>query len=152
MCVCVCVSAQSCPTLCDPMDYRPSSSSVHGIIPGKNTGVGCHSFLQGTFQTQGWTKPSSLASPELADRLFTTVSWCVCMHKSYKNIEKSHGLKMKWLYTLRMTARNTRRDIIMLFALERKRRAPQKDSGPLTMYLWLHDKQREVNIHTPHKH
>ena len=24
--------AQSCPTLCDPMDYRPPCSSVHGIL------------------------------------------------------------------------------------------------------------------------
>ena len=27
--------AQSCPTLCDPMDYRPPSSSVHGILQAK---------------------------------------------------------------------------------------------------------------------
>ena len=34
-----------------PMDYRllcPWNS------PGKNTGVGCHSLLQGIFPTQGW--------------------------------------------------------------------------------------------------
>ena len=31
-CPCVCVLvAQSCPTLCDLMDYRPPGSSVHGI-------------------------------------------------------------------------------------------------------------------------
>ena len=40
---------------CDPMDCSPSSSSVHGIPPGKNTGVGCHSLFQGgwVFPTQG---------------------------------------------------------------------------------------------------
>ena len=32
----------------------PPGSSVHGILPGKNIGVGCHSLLQGTFPTQGW--------------------------------------------------------------------------------------------------
>ena len=31
--------AQSCPTLCGPMDCSPPSSSVHGIFPGKNTRV-----------------------------------------------------------------------------------------------------------------
>ena len=36
--------AQSCPTLCNPVD--PWSS------PGKNTGVGCHSLLQRIFPTQ----------------------------------------------------------------------------------------------------
>ena len=33
-CICVCVHAkllQLCPTLCDPMDYSPPSSSVHRI-------------------------------------------------------------------------------------------------------------------------
>ena len=34
------------PTLCDPM-VRPWNS------PGKNTGAGCHSLLQGIFPTQG---------------------------------------------------------------------------------------------------
>ena len=48
MCVCVCVCtlvAQSCPTLCHPMDCSPQGSSVHGDSPGKNTGVGGHAFL-----------------------------------------------------------------------------------------------------------
>ena len=36
---------QSCPTLCDPMDYSSPGSSVHGDYPGKNTGVGCHALL-----------------------------------------------------------------------------------------------------------
>ena len=38
--------AQSCPTLCDPMDCSPLCSSVHGDSPGKNTGVGCHFLIQ----------------------------------------------------------------------------------------------------------
>ena len=45
--------AQFCPILCDPMDYRPPGSSVHGDSPGKHTGVGCHALLQGIFPTQG---------------------------------------------------------------------------------------------------
>ena len=44
---------QLCLTLCDPMDYSPPGSSVHGDSPGKNTGVGCHALLQGIFPTQG---------------------------------------------------------------------------------------------------
>ena len=47
------VSLQSCPTLCDPMDCSLPGSSVHGILQGKNTGVGCHALLQGIFLTQG---------------------------------------------------------------------------------------------------
>ena len=51
VCVCVCVGAQSCPTLFDPINCSPWGSSVHGIFPGKNTGVGCHFPLQGIFLT-----------------------------------------------------------------------------------------------------
>ena len=39
-------SLQSCPTLCDPIDGSPPGSPVPGILPGKNTGVGCHFLLQ----------------------------------------------------------------------------------------------------------
>ena len=50
--VCVCGHALSCPSLCNPMDYRPPGSSVHGF-PSKNTGVGSYLHLQGIFLTQG---------------------------------------------------------------------------------------------------
>ena len=44
--------AQSCLTLCDPMDCSLSGSSIHGIFPGKSAGVDCHFLLQGIFPTQ----------------------------------------------------------------------------------------------------
>ena len=47
------LAAQSCPTLCNPMDRGPPGSSVHGIFPGKNAGVDSHSLLQGIFPTHG---------------------------------------------------------------------------------------------------
>ena len=50
VCVCVCVT-QSCPTLCNPMDY--SLLLCTRDSPGENAGVGCHSLLQGIFPTQG---------------------------------------------------------------------------------------------------
>ena len=53
VCMCVCVLvAQSCPTICDPINCSPPGSSIHGNSPGKNTGVGCHSLLQGILLTQ----------------------------------------------------------------------------------------------------
>ena len=33
------------------MDYSQPGGSGHGIFPGKNIGVGCHSLLQGIFLT-----------------------------------------------------------------------------------------------------
>ena len=49
----VCVFTQSCPTLCDPLDYSPPGYPFHGIFSGKNSGVSCYFLLQGIFLTQG---------------------------------------------------------------------------------------------------
>ena len=51
--LCVCLVAQSCPTLCDPVGCSLPGSSVHMDSPGKNTGVGSHVHLQGISPTQG---------------------------------------------------------------------------------------------------
>ena len=50
--MCCAQPLQSCLTLCNTMECSPPGSSVHGESPGKNTGVGCHVFLQGIFPTQ----------------------------------------------------------------------------------------------------
>ena len=47
------LDAQSCPTLCNTVDCSTPGSSVFGGSPGKNTGVGYHTLIQGIFQTQG---------------------------------------------------------------------------------------------------
>ena len=41
----MCLVAQSCPTLCDPIDNSPTFSSIHGDSLGKNSGMGCHALL-----------------------------------------------------------------------------------------------------------
>ena len=46
----VCFVAQLCLPLCDPMDYSPAGTSVHGDSLGKNTGVGCRALLQSTMK------------------------------------------------------------------------------------------------------
>ena len=50
--MCLCLVAQSCLTLCNPVDCRQWGSSVHGDFPGKNIGAGCHALLQGILPTQ----------------------------------------------------------------------------------------------------
>ena len=68
-------SLQSCLTLCDPLDCSPLGSSVLGAWQwdsvGKNTGMGCHSLLQGDLPDPG-IEPASLISPALAGGFFTT--------------------------------------------------------------------------------
>ena len=54
-CICsavLCLVFQLCLILCDPMDYSPPGSSIHGNSPGKNTKVDCHTLLQGILPTQ----------------------------------------------------------------------------------------------------
>ena len=51
------VRAQSCPTVCNPMDCSLPGSSVHGIFQARSTGVGYHFLLQGIFLTQGLNVP-----------------------------------------------------------------------------------------------
>ena len=53
-CMCTCVLSCFSLSLCDPMDYSPPGSSVHGDSLRNNTGVDCHALLQGIFKTQGW--------------------------------------------------------------------------------------------------
>ena len=60
---------QLCPTLFNPMD--PVRLLCPWDSPGKDTGVGCHTLLQGIFPTQG-SNLSLLMSPTLVVGFFTT--------------------------------------------------------------------------------
>ena len=53
LCVCVCSDTQSCLTLCDPSGLQPVRLLCPWDSPDKNTGVGCHAALQGSFPTRG---------------------------------------------------------------------------------------------------
>ena len=80
MCVYVHTRAQSCPTLCDALNYSPPGSSVHGIFqarilecatisysrgsakPGDQTHVACVSCITGGFFTH-WATQEALSGP-----------------------------------------------------------------------------------------
>ena len=53
LCAVLCLVAQSCLNLCDPIDCNLPDSSVRENSPSKNTRVDCHALLQGIFPTQG---------------------------------------------------------------------------------------------------
>ena len=66
VCICVCgKSLQSCPTLCDPMDYSPPGSSIHGILRILEW------VAMPIFPNPG-IEPMSLTSSALAGGFFTT--------------------------------------------------------------------------------
>ena len=57
------------------MNCIPLGSSVHGIFPGKNTGVGRHVLLQGDLSNPR-IELMSFASPALANKFFTaSATW-----------------------------------------------------------------------------
>ena len=61
--VCVCVSArllQSCPTLCNPMDWSPPGSSVCGILQARILEWVAKPSCRGSFQSRDWTASLSL--------------------------------------------------------------------------------------------
>ena len=49
----MCLVAQSCLTLWEPIGLWPARLPCPWDFSGKNTGVGCHFLLQGVFLTQG---------------------------------------------------------------------------------------------------
>ena len=66
--MCVCLCAQTCPLLCDPMDCSPPGSPVHGISQARILELVAISFSRGS--SQGLNL--HLMSPALAGRSFTT--------------------------------------------------------------------------------
>ena len=76
-----CSAAQSCPTLCDPMDYSLSGSSAHGILQARI--LEFHFLLQGIFLTQG-SNPCLLhllqwqVGSLLLSYLGSNMSWASC--------------------------------------------------------------------------
>ena len=75
---CACLVAQSCPTLCDPMDCSPPGSSVHGILQARILGWVAVSF-SGDLPDPG-SEPASLTSPALVSGFsITSAPWASCV-------------------------------------------------------------------------
>ena len=66
----VCIHAQLHLTLCDPIDYSPQGSSVHGISQAGILESAAISYSRDL--PDPGIEPKSLVSPILADRFFTT--------------------------------------------------------------------------------
>ena len=61
LCVCAYLVAQSCPTLCDPMDCSPPGSSVHGILQARILEWVAISFSRGSSLPRDQTRVSCIA-------------------------------------------------------------------------------------------
>ena len=74
VCVCVCVSCSVMSNSLQPHGLHPTGSSVHRDSLGKNTGVGCHSLLQGISPTQK-SNPGLLHCRQILYSLSHQGSW-----------------------------------------------------------------------------
>ena len=61
VCVCVCEVAQSCPTLCNPVDCSPPDSSVHRILQARILEWVAISFSRGSSQPRDRSQISCVA-------------------------------------------------------------------------------------------
>ena len=68
-------------TLCDPMDYSPPASSVHGILQARILEWVAIPFSRGSFQPRGWTQVLCIEG-----RFFTI--WAT---KEAQEVGKYHG-------------------------------------------------------------
>ena len=93
----VCVSAQLCPTFCDPMDCSPPGSSVHGIFqarilewvsisfsrgfswPRDQTCVSCVSCIEGSF--------TSWDTREATKHSIAILFYCLLSHSVFSNAD-----------------------------------------------------------------
>ena len=101
---CVCLVAQLCLTLYDPMECSPPGSSVPGDSPGKHTGVGCHALLQENLLSPG-IKPrclsllaGSLPSEPQGKPKITGMSSLSLLQGSFSSQESNWGLlHCRWI-------------------------------------------------------
>ena len=63
-------SLQSCPTLCDPMDYSPPGSSVHDILQARILEWVANSSSKGSSRRRDWTHVSCVSC--IAGTCFST--------------------------------------------------------------------------------
>ena len=84
--------AQSCPTLCDPMDCSPPGFSVHGIFQARILEGGAIPFSRGIFLTQG----SNLGLLHCS-RFFTASTTCLYFEERKKtSVSTPDGFFPSW--------------------------------------------------------
>ena len=90
--------AQSCPTLCNPMDYSPPGSSVHGILQAGVLEWVSIAFSRGSSQLRDWTWVSHI--PGRCFNLWATREECLSRPEQFCAVTMKGGscsLSRVWL-------------------------------------------------------
>ena len=104
---CVCLSAQSCPTLCDPMGCSLLGSSVRGIFQGGIQEWVAISFSRGSSWPRDWTQVSCTAG-----RFFTV--WVTREENYYQHVRSGMGCSRHLLFLLLALPHRISRSIRLL--------------------------------------
>ena len=83
VCVCVCV-AQSCPTLCNPMNYSPPDSRVYGVLWARILEWVAIPFSRGSSQPTDQIQISCMASRFFCVCVMRTLRICPLKNFMYK--------------------------------------------------------------------
>ena len=90
----LCLVTQLCLTLCDPMDYSPPCSSVHGILQARTPEWIAILFSKGSSWPRDWTRMSWVSC--ITGRFYTGYGWFMLMHgRNHHNIVIILQLKIK---------------------------------------------------------
>ena len=87
---CACVCAQLCPTLCNPMDYSPPGSSVHGVSQARILQWFAIFFSRGS----SWLRNRNCVSCGSS-----TGNWIWLLHYLGSSICWDYKLRFKWSET-----------------------------------------------------
>ena len=74
----LCLVAQSCLTLCDPMNCSPPGSSVHGILQARILEWVAISSSRGSFRAKDWTHIHFCTAGRFFTTSITWETWCLC--------------------------------------------------------------------------
>ena len=96
----VCVCAQSCPILCDPVDCSPQISSVHGIFQSRTLERIPISYSKGFFLTQAWNPRLLISCPAGGFFITSTTAeiqdYPIFLVFSFINKKRLHNFSIKY--------------------------------------------------------
>ena len=80
---------------CDLSHCSPPGSSVRGVFPGTNTGVGCHFLLQGIFPTQE-SNPRLCVSWTGRQLLYHCTTWKPLVYYNKSTVRRRNRTHVPW--------------------------------------------------------
>ena len=99
VCACMCTHTQLCLTLCNPMDYSPPGSSVHGVFQARILECIVISFSRGSFWPRDQTHVSCLTGRFfITEPLWCTLDLCISSHPCINMYFVPENVNHYWIF------------------------------------------------------